>query len=72
MLTAESELLSPAEIRCLTDCARFEDQRRALDGMGLPCRVVGKRLKVSRYHLREWLSGRPVKASREPDLSAVS
>lgn len=67
----ETELLSPQEIRDTTDCARHDDQRRKLEELGIPFRVVGRKIKVSRYHLREWLAGRAVKQSREPDLSTV-
>lgn len=68
---SEKELLSSAEVRDVTDCARVGDQCKKLDAMGLPYRLVGKSVKISRYHLREWLCGRAVKPTREPNMAAV-
>ncbi|MBA3622919.1 MAG: DUF4224 domain-containing protein [Methylibium sp.] len=67
----ESELLSAAEVRSLTERARHDDQCRVLTELGLPFRVVGRGIKVSRYHLREWLSGRAVTPTRGPNMGAI-
>lgn len=68
---SESEFLSPDEMRGLTGYARAKDQERVLVGLGVPFRAVGRRIVVSRYHARLWLSGKEV-VSREPDLSGVT
>jgi hypothetical protein len=67
----ESEFLSPAEIRDLTGRARVDAQCECLTEFGVPFRLAGRRPLVSRFHVREWLSGRTVTPSRGINLSAV-
>lgn len=72
MSATESELLSPAEVKAVAGgAARLDDQVRILREQGLPHKVVGKRVVVSRYHLREWLAGRVVAPSSAPKLELV-
>ena len=66
-----SEFLSVDELRDLTQRARREGQAQVLRACGIPFRQAGQRIIVSRHHVREWLSGRSVTPSREPDLSFV-
>lgn len=70
---AESELLSPAEVKQLCDGkARPSDQVEALKALGIPCLVSGRRVIVSRYHLRQRLEGRPTVApSGGPRLERI-
>jgi hypothetical protein len=63
--------LSPQEVRDLTQRARLEGQMRMLQELGLPFRQVHRRLLVARHHVHEWLAGRPIAASHEPDMSAI-
>lgn len=66
------EFLSVAETRQATGCARRAAQKRALDAAGIPWQEVRGHLVVSRYHVRAWLEGRPIPASREVNLGAVT
>lgn len=66
-----NEFLTPEELRDLTQRARREAQARALQEAGIPFRQVAARLIVSRHHAREWLAGRILTPSYEPDMSAV-
>lgn len=67
-----SEFLSPVEVKALAGgAATLEEQERILTLEGLPCRRVGKRLIVSRYHAREWLAGRHVTPTRGARLELV-
>lgn len=67
-----SEFLSPAEVKDLAGgAATLLEQQRVLEGEGVPCKLVGKRLIVSRYHAREWLAGRHVTPTRGPKLELV-
>lgn len=66
-----NEFLSAEEIRDLTQRARREAQARALQEAGIPFRQVARRLIVSRHHAREWLAGRILAPSYEPDMSAI-
>ena len=51
-----SEFLSPAEVKDLAGGATtLMEQLRVLQGEGIPCRLVGKGLVVSRFHVRQWL-----------------
>jgi hypothetical protein len=67
----ESEFLSPAEIRDMTERARVEAQCERLTELGVPFRQAGRRVLVSRFHVREWLAGRTVTPSRGINLAAV-
>jgi hypothetical protein len=71
-MTHESELLSPAEVKdAAGGKASVAEQTRVFTELGLPHKVVGKRVLVSRHHLREWLAGRVVAPSRAPKLELV-
>ena len=66
-----SEFLTAEEVRDLTQRARREAQAQALTAAGIPHRIVGARIIVSRHHARAWLEGRQVAPSREPDMNAI-
>lgn len=69
---AESEFLTPAEVKTLAGgAATLEEQLRVLTAEGVPARLVGRRIIVSRYHAREWLAGRPVVPTRGALLELV-
>lgn len=71
-MLAECELLTPAEVKAAAGgAARLDDQVRVLREHGLPHKVVGRRVLVSRHHLREWLAGRVVAPSTAPKLGLV-
>lgn len=65
----EAEFLTPAELRQFG--ATPAEQAEAMKAQGLPFRQVGRRLLVSRYHVREWLAGRTTAPSRGPRLELV-
>lgn len=71
MLTLDSEFLSATEVKDLTGEAKADAQEVELKKQGLPFKRRGSRLLVSRFHTREWLSGRPVAPSRGINLAAV-
>lgn len=66
-----SEFLNAAEVKDLTGCATPDRQEVELQRQGLPFKRRGNRVLVSRFHCREWLSGRPVAPSRGINLAAV-
>ena len=68
---AESEFLSDAELRDLTDKIRRAEQAKVLDTQGIPFKEVGRRLVVLRRHVVAWMETRPVAALVEPDWSAI-
>lgn len=67
----ESEFLCPEDIRFMTDRARFGAQCERLTELGVPYRLVGRRVLVSRFHVREWLAGRTVTPSASPNWAAI-
>ncbi len=67
-----TELLQPKELADLTGTANLDQQERILSQDGIPYRRRGKRILVSRYHAREWLSGRVVTPSRGVNLALVT
>ena len=71
MFTLNSEFLSAAELKDLTGEAKPDDQEAELKRQGLPFKRRGNRVLVSRFHCREWLSGRAVAPSRGINLAAV-
>jgi hypothetical protein len=60
----QSEFLSPAELKDLTAQSKTAAQVEILERERIPHKVLGSRVKVSRYHVREWLAGRLAPASR--------
>ena len=69
--TVASEFLSAEEVRDLAGAANPDAQEKALELLGLPHKRRGRRILVSRFHIREWLSGRAVAPSRAPNLALV-
>lgn len=65
------EFLSPSELKSLAGAASADTQAAELDKLGVPFRRIGRRILVSRYHVREWLSGRVVTPSRGVNLALV-
>lgn len=71
-MSTESEFLSPQDIKVLTGgCAKLPDQLKMLEEHRIPHKVVGRRIIVSRHHVREWLAGRLVPVSRGVRLDLV-
>lgn len=71
-MATEGEFLSPAEVKVMTGGkARPAEQDAVLAELGVPHRVVGRHVLVSRYHAREWLAGRVVAPSKKPKLEHV-
>ncbi len=69
----EPEFLTPPDVKALAGGAPSIDaQAAALTRAGIPHKIVGRRLLVSRHHARLWLSGQPVAPTRRPNLSAAS
>lgn len=68
---SDPELYSPTELHRLTGYARAAEQDTWLTEQGIPHKLCGRRVVVSRLHVRAWLEGKPVVASNEPDLSAL-
>lgn len=68
----DSELLSPVEVRQLTGKATREGQCTKLAEFGLPFRRDGKRVLVSRIHMRDWLEGKLLpKPGRGPRFDLI-
>lgn len=66
------EILTPQEVRQLTDESSADAQAQVLEADGIPYRRRGKRLLVGRLIAREWLAGRTVAPSRGVDFSKVT
>ena len=65
------EWLSAAELKTMTGETNLDEQEKVLTADGMPFRRRGRRILVSRFHTREWLSGRVVTPSRGVNLSLV-
>jgi len=66
-----TEYLSPQELHQLTDYARPSGQVEWLRAKGIPHREDGKRIIVSREHVRSWIEGKPVLARGGLNVSAI-
>jgi hypothetical protein len=67
-----SEFLTPAEVKALAGGApTVQEQLSVLQAEGIPCKLVRRRIVVSRYHAREWLAGRQVEPTRVARLELV-
>lgn len=67
-----SEFLNSTELHNLTGYARGSAQADWLKEHGLPHRQDGKRVIVSREHVRAWLEGRAVVVSTGPNWAAIN
>jgi len=65
------ELLSPGEVREATGRARFAQQVEWLNEHGIPHRVDGRRIILSRAHFRAWIEGRIIPKTSGINWSAV-
>ena len=66
-----SELLTLQERHELTGYARPGQQASWLREQGIPHRVDGKRVLVSRVHVQSWLSGRTMASSAGLNMAAI-
>ncbi|MDZ7918478.1 DUF4224 domain-containing protein [Rhodoferax sp.] len=66
-----SEYLLPPELHVLTGYARCNGQASWLQQKGIPHKLDGKRVIVSREHVRGWIEGRTVVTSSGLNLSAI-
>ncbi len=66
-----SEYLSSSELHTLTGYARSGQQDGWLKEHGIPHRLDGKRIIVSREHVRAWLEGRTVASSSGLNLAGI-
>lgn len=66
-----SEYLSPGELHDFTGYARPGQQGTWLAEHGIPHRLDGKRVILSRIHARNWLEGRTVASSNGLNLAAI-
>lgn len=62
-MSDQSEYLPPGELHTLTGYARPTAQASWLKEHGIPHRVDGRRVIVSREHVRAWLEGRNIVSS---------
>lgn len=67
----ESEFLTSTDLHGLTGYARVNEQESWLKHHGLPHRRDGRRVIVTRMHVRAWLEGKVVTPSCEPNLAAL-
>lgn len=67
-----SEYLDQAEIRTLTASCRVPTQANWLKERGIPHRLDGRRIIVSRVHVQAWLEGRPTRSSNGPNWAALA
>lgn len=65
------EFLSAVELHALTGYARPGQQAQWLKENGIPHKVDGRRVIVSRVHSRQWLEGRAVVISEGINFGAV-
>ena len=66
-----SELRTPQERHELTGYARSGQQSEWMRERGIPHRVDGRRVIVSRVHVQAWLAGRNMAASSGLNLEAI-
>lgn len=66
-----SEYLPPPELHHLTGYARSGQQAEWLTMQGIPHKVDGRRIIVSRIHVQAWLEGRTVVHSTGLNLAGI-
>jgi hypothetical protein len=68
----QPEYLDATELHQLTGSARAKGQAAWLAERAIPHKVDGRRIIVSRVHVRLWIEGRPVVSSSGPNWAAVT
>ena len=66
-----TEYLPPPELHQLTGYARSNSQAAWLVQQGIPHRIDGRRVIVSREHVRNWLEGRNMVRSNGLNLAGI-
>lgn len=66
-----SEYLSAQELHQLTGYARGQQQAGWLTSKGIPHKMDGSRVIVSREHVRCWIEGKPVLARAGLNIAAI-
>lgn len=66
-----SEFLASNELRELTGYVHARQQAAWLSERGIPHKLEGRRVVLSRLHVRGWLEGRPMVAGGGINLAAV-
>lgn len=66
-----SEYLNTQELHQLTGYARFQAQLSWLKLQGLPFKVDGSRIIVSRLHVQRWIEGKPTVSHAGMNVSAI-
>lgn len=66
-----TEYLPPPELHQLTGYARSGQQAEWLATQGIPHKVDGRRVIVSRIHIQAWLEGRTVVHSTGLNLAGI-
>jgi hypothetical protein len=66
-----SEYLAPQELHTLTGYARPTSQAVWLTQKGVPHRLDGRRIIVSRVHIQRWLEGKPLASFGGINMEAV-
>lgn len=67
-----TEYLDQEEMKRLTASSRFATQANWLKENGIPHRLDGRRIIVSRVHVQAWLEGRPTRSSNGPNWAALA
>lgn len=65
------EFLLPQEIKRMTSQGKLDDQESFFKKEGIPHRRLGKRILVSRAHVREWIAGAVFVPSRGINMGAI-
>lgn len=66
-----TEYLPPTEIHALTGFARVAAQAAWLTTNGIPHKVDGRRVIISRVHVQSWLEGRTLVRSAGLNLAGI-
>ena len=66
-----SEYLNSPELHVLTGFARCNSQANWLTNKGIPHRLDGKRIIVSRDHVKGWIEGRTYVVSGGLNFGAI-
>ncbi|RGE46154.1 DUF4224 domain-containing protein [Comamonas testosteroni] len=66
-----NEYLSNQELSRLTGASENSSKSRWLNGRSIPFKVDGKRIIVSREHVRNWLEGKVTLTRTGMNMSAI-
>lgn len=71
-MSEQSEWMSPSDIEALTSLKQPSRQSEWLTDQGIPHKLIGRSIKLSRSHVRAWLEGARMNVGGNINFGAIA